>query len=141
MVGFFDLKVDTTAKRAGIRDAFAVEHYKWGRTVSMNFWFPHFLVYWLTGSMISDLLCYADSVTPVSAETVGNHIGQTPLHFPQVQLSFESGVCQNSRQSHRPNTTTLSTSSAFIGILSYTSIQPSLGAQFHTSCIFYKFPV
>ena len=43
---------------------------------------------------------------------------------------------------HRPhNTTTPSTSSAFIGIRSYTSIQPSLGAQFHTSCIFYKFPV
>ena len=91
--------------------------------------------------MISDLLCYADSVTPVSAETVGNHIGQTPLHFPQVQFSLESGFCRNSRQSHRPNTTTLSTSSAFIGIRSYTSIQPSLGAQFHTSCIFYKFPV
>ena len=53
----------------------------------------------------------------------------------------DTGLCRNSRQSHRPNTTTLSTSSAFIGIRSYTSIQPSLGAQFHTSCIFYKFPV
>ena len=60
MIGFFDLNVDTTAKRTGIRDAFVVEHYKWGRTVTMIFWFPYFLVYWLTGSMISDLLCYAD---------------------------------------------------------------------------------
>ena len=60
MKGFFDLKVNTTAKRAGIRDAFVVEHYKRGRIVSMNVWFPYFLVYWLTSSMISDLLCYAD---------------------------------------------------------------------------------
>ena len=42
MIGFFDLMVDTTAKGAEIRDAFVVEHYKWGRTVSMNFWFPYF---------------------------------------------------------------------------------------------------
>ena len=61
----------------------------------MIFWFPYLLVYWLTGSMISDLLCYVDYVTPVSAETV-----------------------------YRPNTTTPFTSSAFSGIRPYTSIQP-----------------
>ena len=33
MVGSFDLQVDTTAKRAGIRDAFVVQHYKQRRTV------------------------------------------------------------------------------------------------------------
>ena len=33
MVGSFDLQVDTTAKRAGIRDGFVVQHYKQGRTV------------------------------------------------------------------------------------------------------------
>ena len=60
MVGSFDLQVDTTAKRAGIRDAFVVEHYKQGRTVSMSCWFPYLLVCWLAGSMISDLLCYVD---------------------------------------------------------------------------------
>ena len=37
MIGFFNLNVNTTAKRTGIRDAFVVEHYKWGRTVTMNF--------------------------------------------------------------------------------------------------------
>ena len=33
MVGYIDLQVDTTAKRAGIRDAFVVQHYKQGRKV------------------------------------------------------------------------------------------------------------
>ena len=34
MVGYSDCPVDTTAKKATIRDA---EHYKEGRTVSMSF--------------------------------------------------------------------------------------------------------
>ena len=33
MIGSFDLQVDTTAKRAGIRDTFVVQHYKQGRMV------------------------------------------------------------------------------------------------------------
>ena len=38
MVGSLHLQVYTTAKkRAGIRDAFVVENYKKGRTVSMSF--------------------------------------------------------------------------------------------------------
>ena len=60
MAGSSIRQADTTAKRAGIRDAFVVRHYKKGRTVSMSCWFPYLLVYWLAGSMISDLLCYVD---------------------------------------------------------------------------------
>ena len=48
------------SKKADIRDAFVVKHHKQGRTVCMSCWFPYLLVYRLTGSMISDLLCYAD---------------------------------------------------------------------------------
>ena len=33
MVGYIDLQVDTTAKRAGTKDVFVVEHYKQRRTV------------------------------------------------------------------------------------------------------------
>ena len=54
MVGSFDLQVDTTEKRAGIRDAFVVQHYKQGRTVSTSFQFPYLLVYRLTGSMLEE---------------------------------------------------------------------------------------
>ena len=60
MVGSFKKHVDTAAKRADIMDAFVVKHHKQGRTVCMSFWFPYLLVYWLAGSMISDLLCYVD---------------------------------------------------------------------------------
>ena len=60
MVGSFDLQVDTKAKWAGIRNAFVVEHYKLGRTVSMSFWFPYLLVYRLTGSMFADLSWHVD---------------------------------------------------------------------------------
>ena len=48
------------SKKADIRDAFVVKHHKQGRTVCMSCWFPYLLVYWLTGSMITDLLCYVD---------------------------------------------------------------------------------
>ena len=60
VLGSFDLQIDTTVKRAGIRDAFVVENYKYGRTISMRFWFPYLLVYLLIGFWISDLLCYVD---------------------------------------------------------------------------------
>ena len=116
MIGFFDLNVDTTAKRTGIRDAFVVEHYKW----MVNNSYYEFLVSILSGLLVDRFYDIWSLVL--------------------CRLS-DTGLCRNSRQSHWPNTTTLSTSSAFIGIRSYTSIQPSLGAQFHTSCIFYKFPV
>ena len=53
-------QVHTTATGQSTRDACVVEHYKQGRTVSMSCWFPYLLVYWLDGSMISDLLCYVD---------------------------------------------------------------------------------
>ena len=60
MAGSSNRQVNITAKRVGIRDAFIVKHYKQGRTVCMGCWFPYLLVYWLAGSMISDLLCYVD---------------------------------------------------------------------------------
>ena len=62
MAGSSNRQVDITAKRSGIRDAFVVKHYKYveGRTVIMSCWFPYLLVYWLAGSMISDLSCYVD---------------------------------------------------------------------------------
>ena len=60
MAGSSNSQVDITAKREGIRDTFVVKHYRQGRIVSMSCWFPYLLVYWLAGSMISDLLCYVD---------------------------------------------------------------------------------
>ena len=59
-MGSYVCQVDTKAKREGIRDAVKVEHYKYGRTVSMSSWFPYLLVYSAASSIISDLLCYAD---------------------------------------------------------------------------------
>ena len=48
MIGFFDLNVDTTAKRTGIRDAFVVEHYKW----MVNNSYYEFLVSILSGLLV-----------------------------------------------------------------------------------------
>ena len=102
-------------KRGGIRDAFVVDHFKQGRTVSMSFWFPY-LQYWLIGWSVLWYLISCVMQIKWHWFPPKRFISQILLHLPQVQLSLESGHTQ--ALSHY-----------------------RLGIQSHTSNIFYKFPV
>ena len=89
--GFPVCQVQTIAQNSSIIDGLEVEHYKQGRTVSINFWFPSLLVYCVVRSMILALVwCrFSDTGFRQFKSSVKHH-----LHLPQVLFSLESGLTQ-----------------------------------------------